>query len=132
MNNLEAAIGQKPVGADISVRRAKMAYAAEQMLTVRCQLNVMKQAGRDFIKKHGEACLVRLKNIGAERWNAVSLRQSEHAALSIVQRAALEEDEFRRAGERGNALHRGNLTGESPMTGEGGEGPSLLPLREKG
>ena len=58
MNNLEAAIGQKPIGADVSVRCAKMADAAKQNRPFRHQFNVMKQAGRDFIKKHGKAGFV--------------------------------------------------------------------------
>ena len=131
MNNLEAAIGQKPIGADVSVRRAKMADAAKQNCSVRRQPNVMKQAGRDFIKKHGKAGFMLLENIGAERGQALAVRQGEQATLGVVQRAAVERDKLRSAGEGGIAISGGNLAGERPIAREGGEGEHY-PLGESG
>ena len=60
------------------------------------------------------------------------MRQGKHAALGIVKRAALQRDKLRGAGEGGSAISGGDSAGERPMASEGGEGASLLPLREKG
>ena len=60
------------------------------------------------------------------------MRQGEQAALGIVQRAVVERDKLRSAGEGGIAISGGNLAGERPMAGERGEGASLLPLRWNG
>ena len=122
MVNRKTSIGQKTVGANVGVRRAKMGGAAKQCVALRQKRNVMKQAGRDFIEKYGKAGFIWLEDIGAERGHTVAVRHHEYAALSIMQRSVWQRDEFCGAAERGDAIGGCDFPDERPLTGEGGEG----------
>ena len=122
MVNRKTALGQKTVGAHVGVRRAKMGGAAKQCVALRQKRNVMKQAGRHFIEKYGKAGFIWLEDIGAECGHAMAVRQSEYAALGIMQRSIWKRNKFCRAAEGGDAFDGSDLAGERPLAGEGGEG----------